>query len=78
MNHFIQGDNAQLRNIHAEQVKQRKTISQSKMGAHVEVGLFPSHKVLELYEMLDMIVRKNLPIGITDDTDYRYVSDLGS
>ena len=48
------------------------------MGAHVEVGLSPSRKILELYKMLNMIVRKNLPIGITDDTDYRYVSDLGS
>ena len=48
------------------------------MGAHVEVGFLPSRKVIELFEMLDMIVRKNLPIGIMDDADYRYVPDLGS
>ena len=44
------------------------------MGAHVDVNLLPSRKIIELYEMIDMIVRKNLPIGITDDADYRYVS----
>lgn len=48
------------------------------MGAHVEVKFLPSRKVLELFEMVDMIVRKNLPIGIVDDADYRYVPDLGS
>ena len=61
-----------------EQVKQRKTISQPKMGAHVDVGLLPSRKIIELYEMIDMVVRKNLPIGITDNKDYTCVSDLGS
>ena len=44
------------------------------MNAHGDVGLLPSRKIIELYEMIDMIVRKNLPIGITDDADYRYVS----
>ena len=46
------------------------------MGAHVDVGLLPSRKTIELYEMIDMVVRKNLPIGITEDADYRFVSYL--
>ena len=42
------------------------------MGTHVNVGLLPTQKDIELYEMIDMIVRKNLPLSIVEDPDYRY------
>ena len=51
----------------------RKNIESVEDGPHVNVGLLPLQKDVELYEMIDMIVRKNLPLSITEDPDYRYV-----
>ena len=31
----------------------------------------PSRKDIELFEMVDMIVKKNLPINIVEDIDFR-------
>ena len=42
------------------------------MGAHVNVGFLQSQKDIKLYEMIDMIMRKNLPLIIAEDPDYRY------
>ena len=54
-------------------------MSQTKMGAHIiksstgdgEYGFFPSQKDIELFEMIDMIIKKNLPLSIVKDTDFR-------
>ena len=44
------------------------------MKAHLETDLLPSQKDVELYEMIDMIIRKNLPLGVTEDPDFRYAT----
>ena len=47
------------------------------MGVHMnktqnaEHDFLPSRKDIELFEMIDMIVKKNLPINIVEDTDFR-------
>ena len=47
------------------------------MGPHInktqasEHDLLPSQKDIELFEMVDMIVKKNLPIGSVEDPDFR-------
>ena len=50
----------------------RKTL-QSKMGKHLEtVPIFvPSKKDIEVFEIISMIIRKNLPVVIVEDDDYR-------
>ena len=63
-----------LQKLHKEIITWKKRLWQSKMGAHVALDLLSSQKDVELYEMVDMIVRKNLPLGITEDPDFRYVS----
>ena len=63
-----------LRKLYEETVTRKKRFWQSKMGGHVALDILPSQKDVELMEMVDMIVRKNLPLGITEDPDFRYVS----
>ena len=47
------------------------------MVAHItktqapELDYLPSQKDIELFEMVDMMVKKNLPIGIVEDPDFR-------
>ena len=47
------------------------------MGEHItgslgrDEGLLASQKEIELFEMVDMIVKKNLPISIVEDQDFR-------
>ena len=50
----------------------RKTL-QSKMGKHLAaVPIFvPSKKDVEVFEIISMIIRKNLPLAIVEDDDYR-------
>ena len=50
----------------------RKTL-QSKMGKHLEtVPIFvPSKKDIEVFEIISMIILKNLPVVIVEDNDYR-------
>ena len=46
------------------------------MSAHVnsEGHVFvPSQKYVKVFELVSMIVRKNLPIAIVEDEDYRCV-----
>ena len=63
-----------LRKLHKETATRKKRLRQSKIGAHVALDILPSQKDVELMEIVDMIVRKNLPLGITEDPDFRYVS----
>ena len=63
-----------LRKLYEETVTRKKRLRQSKMGGHVALDILPSQKDVELYEIVDMIVRKNLPLGIIEDPDFRYVS----
>ena len=63
-----------LQTLYKETITRKKRLRQSKKGAHVGLDLLPSQKDVKLYEMLDMIVRKNLPLGIAKDPDFRYVS----
>ena len=57
-------------------------MSQTKMGAHVmksstgEDGFLPSQKDINLFEMIDMIIKKNLPLSIVKDMDFRSVMVL--
>ena len=71
---FFQGDDALLQKIYNEAINRKKKLSQSKMGAHLETDLLPLQKDMELYEMIDMIIRKNLPLGVTEDPDFRYAT----
>ena len=50
----------------------RKTL-QSKMGKHLEAAqiFVPSKKDIEVFEIISMIIRKNLPLAIVEDDDYR-------
>ena len=50
----------------------RKTL-QSKMGKHLEtVPIFvPSKKDIEVFEIISMIIWKNLPVAIVEDNNYR-------
>ena len=44
------------------------------MSLHLktDVDVFvPTHKDVEIFEMILMILRKNLPVGIVKDEDYR-------
>ena len=34
-------------------------------------GLLPSQKDIELFEIIDIIIKKNLPISISEDPDFR-------
>ena len=70
---FVQGDDTLLRKLYDETITRKKRLRQSKMGGHVALDILPSQKDVELMEMVDMIVRKNLPVGITEDPDFRYV-----
>ena len=38
-----------------------------------EILFAPSQKDVEMFELISMIVRKNLPLSIVEDEDYRYV-----
>ena len=71
---FVQGDDALLQKIYNEAINRKNKLSQSKMGAHLETDLLPSQKDVELYEMIDMIIRKNLPLRVTEDPDFRYAT----
>ena len=54
-------------------------MSQTKMGAHVTIspvgedGFLPSQKDIELFELLDLIIKKNLPLSVVEDSDFRQV-----
>ena len=44
------------------------------MSSHLktDVDVFvPTQKDVEIFEMISMIIRKNLPVGIVEDEDYR-------
>ena len=45
------------------------------MSAHVfnEPVFVPSQKDVEVFELMSMIIRKNLPLAIVEDEDYRQV-----
>ena len=49
------------------------------MGAHVTVSstgeddFLPSQKDIELFELLDLMIKKNLPLSVVEDTDFRSV-----
>ena len=49
------------------------------MGAHVTIssiqkdGCLPSQKDIKLFELLDLIIKKNLPLSVVEDTDFRSV-----
>ena len=36
-----------------------------------EILFAPSQKDVEMFELISMIVRKNLPLSIVEDEDYR-------
>ena len=47
------------------------------MSSHLktDVDVFvPTQKDVEIFEMISMIIRKNLPVGIVEDEDYRLVN----
>ena len=52
-------------------------MSQTKMGAHIsksstgEDDFFLSQKDIDLFEMIDMIIKKNLLLSIVKDVDFR-------
>ena len=52
-------------------------MGQTKMGAHIikgsagEDGFLPSQKDIDLFEMINMIIKKNLPLSIVEDTEFR-------
>ena len=71
---FSQGDDALLQKIYNEAINRKKKLSQSKMGEHLETDLLPSQKDVKLYEMIDMIIRKNLPLRVTECPDFRYAT----
>ena len=74
---IIQGDEGHLHQIYYQARRRKKYFSQTKMGAHInktqapEQDYLPSQKDIELFEMVDMMVKKNLPIGIVEDPDFR-------
>ena len=44
------------------------------MSSHLKTDvdiIFPTQKDVEIFEMISMIIRKNLPVGIVEDEDYR-------
>ena len=44
------------------------------MSSHLktDVDIFvPTKKDVEIFEMISMIIRKNLPVSIVEDEDYR-------
>ena len=44
------------------------------MSLHIktDVEIFvPTQKDVEIFEMISMIIRKNLPVSIVEDEDYR-------
>ena len=47
------------------------------MGAHVTIspvvehGFLSSQKDIKLFELLDLIIKKNLPLSVVEDTDFR-------
>ena len=56
-----------------EQTLTRKTL-QSKMSPHLnsdEIVFAPSQKDVEIFEIISMIIRKNLPLSIVEDKYYR-------
>ena len=66
------GDDDALQKIY-ERTLNRKTL-QSKMSPHLnssEILFAPSQKDVEMFEFISMIVRKNLPLSIVEDEDYR-------
>ena len=71
---FVQGDHAALLKIYSKAVMRKNKLSQSTMGTHLDSTLLPSQKDVELCEMITMIIKKNLPLGITEDSDYRYAT----
>ena len=66
------GDEDTLLQIY-ERTLTRKTL-QSKMSAHLNcdgIVFAPSQKDVEIFELISMIVRKNLPLSIVEDEDFR-------
>ena len=51
-------------------------MSQTKMGAHVTISstgeddFLPSQKDIELFELLDLMIKKNLPLSVIEDADF--------
>ena len=47
------------------------------MGAHVTISstgeddFLPSQKDIELFELLDLMIKKNLPLSVVEDADFR-------
>ena len=74
---MVQGDNVVLHKIYEQALRRKNNMSQTKMGAHISVsstgedGFLPSQKDIELFEMIDMIIKKNLPLSIVEDTEFR-------
>ena len=54
-------------------------MSQTKMGAHVTISstgeddFLPSQKDIELFKLLDLMIKKNLPLSVVEDADFRSV-----
>ena len=38
-----------------------------------EDDFLPSQKDIELFELLDLMIKKNLPLSVVEDTDFRSV-----
>ena len=70
--HLIdKGDEAALLQMY-DKCLNRKTL-QSKMSKHLEQpAIFvPTKKDIEVFEFISMIIRKNLPVSIVEDNDFR-------
>ena len=69
---FIQqGDEGALLEMYRKTIN-RKTL-QSKMGSHVNrCSVFvPTKRDVEVFELISMVLRKNLPLSIVEDDDWR-------
>ena len=71
---FVRSDHAALLKIYSKVITWKNKLSQSTIGTRLDSNLLPSQKDVELYEMITMIIKKNLPLGITEDSDYRYTT----
>ena len=66
-----QGDEGALLEMYRKTVN-RKTL-QSKMSSHMNSGsvFVPTKRDVEVFELISMVLRKNLPLSIVEDDDWR-------
>ena len=66
-----QGDEGALLEMYRKTLH-RKTL-QSKMSSHMNSGsvFVPTKRDVEVFELISMVLRKNLPLSIVEDDDWR-------